>query len=41
VYIKCIGTPHKKNKNLRLNEHKGPFLDEKPKKLVDMEECAI
>jgi hypothetical protein len=25
---------------LWLNEHKGPFLDEKPKKLVNMEGCS-
>jgi len=26
---------------LQLNEHKGLFLDEKPKKLVNMEGCII
>jgi hypothetical protein len=34
MYIKCIRTPQKKTKlqlNLWLNEHKGLFLDEKPK----------
>jgi hypothetical protein len=44
MYIKFIGTPQKVTKlqlNLWLNEHKGLFLDEKPKKLVNMERCTI
>jgi hypothetical protein len=44
MYIKCIGTSQKVTKlqlHLRLNEHKGLLLDEKPKKLVNMEGCAI
>jgi len=39
VYIKSISTPQKITKlqlNLWLNEHKGLFLNEKPKKLVNM-----
>jgi hypothetical protein len=39
VYIKSISTPQKTTKlqlNLWLNEHKGLFLNEKPKKLVNM-----
>jgi hypothetical protein len=39
VYIKCMGTPQKVTKlqlNLWLNEHKGQFLDEKSKNLVNM-----
>jgi hypothetical protein len=44
VYIKCIGTPREVTNlqlNLQLNEHKGLFLDEKPKKLVNMDRCEI
>jgi hypothetical protein len=36
VYVKCIGTPQKVTKlqpNLQLNEHRGLFLDEKPKEV--------
>jgi hypothetical protein len=44
VYIKCICTLQKVTKlqlNLQLNEHKGLFLYEKPKKLVNIEGCII
>jgi hypothetical protein len=44
MYIKCIGTPQKITKlqlNLQLSEHKGLFLDEKPKKLINMNGCII
>jgi hypothetical protein len=44
VHIKCIGTSQKVTKlqlNLRLNEHNSLFLDEKLKKLVNMEGCTI
>jgi hypothetical protein len=44
VYIKCLGTPYKVTKlqpNLQLNENKGLFLNEKLKKLINMEGCKI
>jgi len=44
VYIKCIGTPQEVTNlqpNLQLNEYKGLLLDEKPKKLVNMEGCKM
>jgi hypothetical protein len=44
MYINCINTPQKVTKlqlNLQLHEHKGLFLDLKPKKLMNMEGCTI
>jgi len=44
VYINCIGTPQKKTKLqliLQLNEHTSLCLDEKLKKLVNIEGCTI
>jgi len=44
VYIKCISTPQEVTNlqlNLSLNEYKGLFLNEKPKKLINMEGCKI
>jgi hypothetical protein len=44
MYIKCIGMPQiitKLQPNLQLNEYKSLFLNEKPKKLVNMEGCIF
>jgi hypothetical protein len=44
IYIKCIGTPQEISNfqpNFQLNEHKGLFLNEKPKNLVNMEGSTI
>jgi len=44
VHIKCLGTPYKVTKlqpNLQPNENKRLFLNEKLKKLVNMEGCKI
>jgi hypothetical protein len=32
---------HQISTNLQLNEYKGLFLNEKPKKLINMEGCTI
>jgi hypothetical protein len=44
MYIKCIGIPQlitKLQPNLQVNEFKSLFLNENPKKLVNMDKCTI
>ncbi len=44
MYTQCICTSQKVTKlqpNLQLNEHNGLFLDEKLKKLTNMEGCTM